>query len=140
MTWRRSYDVPPPPLPDDDPLSQAGDPRYALLPDELLPRTECLRDVVQRMLPYWYDAIIPDLAAGRMPLVVAHGNSLRALVKHLDGISDADIAELNIPTGMPLVYELDNQFRPVQRGGRYLDPEAAARAAEAVRAQGSAQH
>ncbi len=140
MTWRRSYDVPPPPLPDDDPLSQAGDPRYALLPDELLPRTECLRDVVQRMLPYWYDAIIPDVAAGRMPLVVAHGNSLRALVKHLDGISDADIAELNIPTGMPLVYELDNQFRPVQRGGRYLDPEAAAQAAEAVRAQGSAQH
>ena len=140
MTWRRSYDVPPPPLPDDDPLSQAGDPRYALLPDELLPRTECLRDVVQRMLPYWYDAIIPDLAAGMMPLVVAHGNSLRALVKHLDGISDADIAELNIPTGMPLVYELDDQFRPVQRGGRYLDPEAAAQAAEAVRAQGSAQH
>jgi 2,3-bisphosphoglycerate-dependent phosphoglycerate mutase len=140
MTWRRSYDVPPPPLPDDDPLSQAGDPRYALLPDELLPRTECLRDVVQRMLPYWYDAIVPDLAAGRMPLVVAHGNSLRALVKHLDGIGDADIAELNIPTGMPLVYELDDRFRPVQRGGRYLDPEAAAQAAEAVRAQGSAKH
>ena len=140
MTWRRSYDVPPPPLPDDDPLSQAGDPRYALLPDELLPRTECLRDVVQRMLPYWYDAIVPDLAAGRMPLVVAHGNSLRALVKHLDGISDADIAELNIPTGMPLVYELDDRFQPVQRGGRYLDPEAAAQAAEAVRAQGSAKH
>ena len=134
--WRRSYDVPPPPLPDDDPLSQAGDPRYALLPDELLPRTECLRDVVQRMLPYWYDAIIPDLAAGRIALVVAHGNSLRALVKHLDGISDADIAELNIPTGMPLVYELDDRFRPVQRGGRYLDPEAAAEAAEAVRTQG----
>jgi len=140
MTWRRSYDVPPPPLPDDDPLSQAGDPRYALLPDELLPRTECLRDVVLRMLPYWYDAIVPDLAAGRMPLVVAHGNSLRALVKHLDGISDADIAELNIPTGMPLVYELDDRFQPVQRGGRYLDPEAAAQAAEAVRAQGSAKH
>jgi len=140
MTWRRSYDVPPPPLADDDPLSQAGDPRYALLPDELLPRAECLRDVVQRMLPYWYDAIIPDVAAGRMPLVVAHGNSLRALVKHLDGISDADIAELNIPTGMPLVYELDDGFRPVQRGGRYLDPEAAAQAAEAVRAQGSAHH
>ncbi len=140
ITWRRSFDVPPPPLPDDDPLSQAGDPRYALLPDELLPRTECLRDVVQRMLPYWYDAIVPDLAAGRMPLVVAHGNSLRALVKHLDGIGDADIAELNIPTGMPLVYELDDRFRPVQRGGRYLDPEAAAQAAEAVRAQGSAKH
>jgi 2,3-bisphosphoglycerate-dependent phosphoglycerate mutase len=136
MLWRRSYDVPPPPLPDDDPLSQAGDPRYALLPPELLPRTECLRDVVLRMLPYWYDGIIPDLAAGRMTLVVAHGNSLRALVKHLDGISDADIAELNIPTGMPLVYELDDSFRPVRPGGRYLDPEAAAQAAEAVRAQG----
>jgi 2,3-bisphosphoglycerate-dependent phosphoglycerate mutase len=136
MLWRRSYDVPPPPLPDGDPLSQAGDPRYALLPPELLPRTECLSDVVLRMLPYWYDEIIPDLAAGRMTLVVAHGNSLRALVKHLDGISDADIAELNIPTGMPLVYELDDEFRPVLPGGQYLDPEAAAQAAEAVRAQG----
>jgi 2,3-bisphosphoglycerate-dependent phosphoglycerate mutase len=137
MLWRRSYDVPPPPLADDDPLSQASDPRYALLPDDLLPRTECLRDVVQRMLPYWYDAIIADLAADRTPLVVAHGNSLRALVKHLDGISDADIAELNIPTGMPLVYVLDARFRPVQPGGRYLDPQAAAQAAEAVRAQGA---
>jgi 2,3-bisphosphoglycerate-dependent phosphoglycerate mutase len=137
MLWRRSYDVPPPPLPDDDPLSQVGDPRYALLPDELLPRTECLRDVVERMLPYWYDAIVTDLAAGFTPVVVAHGNSLRALIKHLDGISDADIAELNIPTGMPLVYELDDRFRPVQLGGQYLDPEAAAQAAEAVRAQGS---
>jgi 2,3-bisphosphoglycerate-dependent phosphoglycerate mutase len=136
MIWRRSYDVPPPPLPDDDPLSQAADPRYAELPSELLPRTECLRDVLLRMLPYWYDAIIPDLAAGRTPLVVAHGNSLRALVKHLDGISDGEIADLNIPTGMPLVYELDDSFRPVQAGGRYLDPEAAAAAAEAVRAQG----
>ena len=135
MTWRRSYDVPPPPIPDDDPLSQAGDPRYALLPPELLPRAECLRDVVARMLPYWYDAIIGDLAAGRAVLVVAHGNSLRALVKHLDGISDADIAELNIPTGMPLVYELDAQYRPAGPG-RYLDPEAAAQAAEAVRSQG----
>ena len=136
MLWRRSYDVPPPPLPDDDPLSQAGDPRYALLPPELLPRTECLRDVVLRMLPYWYDGILPDLAADRIALVVAHGNSLRALVKHLDGISDDDIAELNIPTGMPLVYELDEKFRPVRPGGQYLDPEAAAQAAEAVRAQG----
>jgi 2,3-bisphosphoglycerate-dependent phosphoglycerate mutase len=136
MVWRRSYDVPPPPIDDDDPLSQAGDPRYALLPPDLLPRTECLRDVLLRMLPYWYDSIAPDLAAGRMTLVVAHGNSLRALVKHLDGISDADISELNIPTGMPLVYELDDQFRPLQAGGRYLDPEAAAQAAEAVRAQG----
>jgi 2,3-bisphosphoglycerate-dependent phosphoglycerate mutase len=136
MTWRRSYDVPPPPLPDDDPMSQASDPRYAQLPDELLPRTECLRDVVDRLLPYWHDQIIADLAAGRTVLVVAHGNSLRALVKHLDGISDADIAELNIPTGMPLVYDLDDRFRPVTPGGRYLDPDAAAAAAEAVRSQG----
>jgi 2,3-bisphosphoglycerate-dependent phosphoglycerate mutase len=134
--WRRSYDVPPPPLPDDDPLSQASDPRYALLPDELLPRTECLRDVLLRLLPYWYDAIIPDLASGQAVLIVAHGNSLRALVKHLDGISDAEIAELNVPTGMPLVYELGERFRPVTPGGRYLDPEAAELAAEAVRQQG----
>jgi len=134
--WRRSYDVPPPPLPDDDPLSQAADPRYTQLPAELLPRTECLRDVLLRMLPYWYDAIIPDLAAGRTTLIVAHGNSLRALVKHLDGISDAEIADLNIPTGMPLVYELDSGFRSVEAGGRYLDPAAAAAAAEAVRSQG----
>jgi 2,3-bisphosphoglycerate-dependent phosphoglycerate mutase len=134
--WRRSYDVPPPPLPDDDPLSQASDPRYALLPDELLPRTECLRDVLLRLLPYWYDAIIADLAAGRTVVIVAHGNSLRALVKHLDGISDAEIAELNVPTGLPLVYELDERFRPVTPGGRYLDPEAAELAAEAVRQQG----
>jgi 2,3-bisphosphoglycerate-dependent phosphoglycerate mutase len=136
MLWRRSYDVPPPPLADDDPLSQAGDPRYALLPDEVLPRTECLRDVVARMLPYWHDAIIPDLAAGRMVIVVAHGNSLRALVKHLDDISDDDISELNIPTGMPLVYELDSRFRPTGPG-RYLDPEAAAAGAAAVAAQGA---
>ncbi len=134
--WRRSYDVPPPPLPDDDPLSQVADPRYAQLPPELLPRTECLRDVLVRMLPYWYDAIIPDLAAGRTTLVVAHGNSLRALVKHLDDIGAAEIADLNIPTGMPLVYELGDGFRPVQPGGQYLDPEAAAAAAEAVRSQG----
>lgn len=136
MIWRRSYDVPPPPLADDDPLSQAADPRYAQLPDELLPRTECLRDVLARLLPYWHDQLIPDLAAGRTVLVVAHGNSLRALVKHLDDISDGDIAELNVPTGMPLVYDLDERFRPVTRGGRYLDPEAAELAAEAVRAQG----
>jgi 2,3-bisphosphoglycerate-dependent phosphoglycerate mutase len=136
MLWRRSYDVPPPPLPDDDPLSQAHDPRYAHLPHELRPRTECLKDVLYRLLPYWYDALVADLVAGRTPLVVAHGNSLRALVKHLDGISDAEIAELNIPTGIPLVYELDADFRPKLAGGRYLDPEAAAVAAEAVRAQG----
>jgi 2,3-bisphosphoglycerate-dependent phosphoglycerate mutase len=136
MLWRRSYDVPPPPIDDDDPLSQSGDPRYAGLPPELLPRSECLKDVVGRMLPYWYDVIVADLTAGRTPLIVAHGNSLRALAKHLDGISDAAIAALNIPTGLPLVYELDDDFRPVTPGGRYLDPEAAAEAAEAVANQG----
>jgi 2,3-bisphosphoglycerate-dependent phosphoglycerate mutase len=136
MTWRRSYDIPPPPIADDDPLSPAGDPRYATLPPELMPRTECLKDVLGRMLPYWYDAIVPDLAAGRAVLVVAHGNSLRALVKHLDGISDDAIAELNIPTGIPLLYELDAEFRPTVAGGRYLDPEAAVTAAEAVKNQG----
>ena len=136
MLWRRSYDVPPPPIADDDPLSQSGDPRYASLPPEARPKTECLKDVVARMLPYWYDAVVPDLNTGQNVLVVAHGNSLRALVKHLDGISDAAIAELNIPTGIPLVYELDDAFRPEVPGGRYLDPEAAAEAAEAVKNQG----
>ena len=136
MLWRRSYDVPPPPIADDDPLSQSGDARYAGMPPELRPRTECLKDVVARMLPYWYDAVVPDLNDGQTALIVAHGNSLRALVKHLDGISDAAIAELNIPTGIPLVYELDDAFRPAVPGGRYLDPEAAAEAAEAVKNQG----
>jgi len=136
MLWRRSYDVPPPPIADDDPLSQWADPRYAGLPPELRPRTECLKDVMARMLPYWYDAVVPDLDHGLTVLIVAHGNSLRALVKHLDGISDAAIAELNIPTGIPLVYELDDAFRPAVPGGRYLDPEAAAEAAEAVKNQG----
>jgi 2,3-bisphosphoglycerate-dependent phosphoglycerate mutase len=135
MLWRRSYDVPPPPIADDDPLSQSADPRYAGLPPELRPRTECLKDVMARMLPYWYDAVVPDLGHGLTVLIVAHGNSLRALVKHLDGISDATIAQLNIPTGIPLVYELDDAYRPVVPGGRYLDPEAAAEAAEAVRNQ-----
>jgi 2,3-bisphosphoglycerate-dependent phosphoglycerate mutase len=136
MLWRRSYDVPPPPIADDDQYSQAADVRYAGLPPEARPRTECLADVLHRMLPYWYDAIVPELAASRTVLVVAHGNSLRALVKHLDGISDDDIAALNIPTGIPLVYQLDDAFRPVTKGGSYLDPEAAAEAAEAVRNQG----
>ena len=134
MLWRRSYDTPPPPIADDDEFSQFGDARYAVLPPELLPRTECLKDVVDRMLPYWYDEIVPDLAAGRTVLVVAHGNSLRALVKHLDQISDADIAGLNIPTGIPLRYELDGDLRPVSSG--YLDPEAAASAIQAVANQG----
>jgi 2,3-bisphosphoglycerate-dependent phosphoglycerate mutase len=136
MLWRRSYDVPPPPIADDDQFSQSGDPRYSDLPPEARPRTECLKDVVARLLPYWYDAVVPDLNRGETVLVVAHGNSLRALVKHLDGIGDAAIAELNIPTGIPLAYELDDAYRPVVPGGRYLDPEAAAEAAEAVRNQG----
>jgi 2,3-bisphosphoglycerate-dependent phosphoglycerate mutase len=136
MVWRRSYDTPPPPLDDADPMSQSKDPRYAALPPETRPRTECLRDVLWRMLPYWQDAIVPDLVTSQTVLVVAHGNSLRALVKHLDGISDDDISGLDIPTGIPLVYELDDAFRPVTRGGRYLDPEAALAAAEAVRNQG----
>ncbi|MEU4542314.1 phosphoglyceromutase [Nonomuraea dietziae] len=136
MLWRRSYDVPPPPLDDNDEYSQAGDVRYAALPSELMPRTECLKDVVDRMLPYWYDSIVPDLVAGRTVLVVAHGNSLRALVKHLDGISDEDIAGLNIPTGIPLRYELDADFHPLVRGGEYLDPAAAKAAIEAVANQG----
>jgi 2,3-bisphosphoglycerate-dependent phosphoglycerate mutase len=136
MLWRRSYDTPPPPIADDDEYSQAGDPRYAGLPPELMPRTECLKDVVVRMLPYWYDAIVPDLLTMGIVLVAAHGNSLRALVKHLDGISDADIAALNIPTGIPLRYDLDGSFRPTTRGGTYLDPEAAREAAAAVANQG----
>jgi 2,3-bisphosphoglycerate-dependent phosphoglycerate mutase len=138
MLWRRSYDTPPPPIEDEDPWSQAGDVRYAGLPPELRPRTECLKDVLERMLPYWYDCIVPDLRLGRLVLVAAHGNSLRALVKHLDGIADEDIADLNIPTGVPLLYELDGEFHPLQRGGRYLDPVAAAASIEAVKNQGRA--
>ncbi len=136
MLWRRSYDVPPPPIADDDEFSQAADPRYATLPSELKPKTECLKDVVGRMLPYWYDAIVPDLAAAKTVLVVAHGNSLRALVKHLDQISDDAIAALNIPTGIPLMYRLDADMRPIVAGGEYLDPQAAATAAAAVANQG----
>ncbi|GAB2974836.1 phosphoglyceromutase [Nocardioides montaniterrae] len=131
--WRRSYDVPPPPLDDSDEFSQAGDPRYA---DIEVPRTECLKDVVARLVPYWEEAIVPDLRAGRTVLVTAHGNSLRALVKHLDGISDEDIAALNIPTAQPLVYRLDEDLKPLVAGGEYLDPEAAAAAAAAVANQG----
>ena len=136
MAWRRSYDVPPPPIDVDNEFSQFDDPRYAFLPSEARPLTECLADVVVRMLPYWYDSIVPDLRSGATVLVTAHGNSLRALVKHLDGISDADIAALNIPTGIPLHYELDDDLRPVTPGGRYLDPDAAKAAIEAVKNQG----
>jgi len=135
MLWRRSYDTPPPPIARGDEFSQEGDPRYAGLGGEM-PATECLKDVVTRLVPYWDNDIRTDLDAGRIVLVVAHGNSLRALVKHLDGISDDDIAALNIPTGMPLVYELDDALAPLTRGGRYLDPEAAAAAAAAVANQG----
>jgi 2,3-bisphosphoglycerate-dependent phosphoglycerate mutase len=136
MTWRRSYDTPPPPIADDDEYSQAGDPRYGDLPPELRPRTECLADVVDRMLPYWYDAIVPDLRLGHLVLVSAHGNSLRALVKHLDGMSDEAVVSLNIPTGIPLLYELDQSMRPTTTGGEYLDPDAAAEAIQAVANQG----
>ncbi|TDD66139.1 phosphoglyceromutase [Jiangella aurantiaca] len=136
MLWRRSYDTPPPPIDPGDEFAQTGDPRYADLPPELLPATECLKDVLGRFLPYWYDAIVPDLRRGQTVAVVAHGNSLRALVKHLDDISDDAIAGLNIPTGVPLLYELDESLRPVTRGGEYLDPEAAAAAIEAVKNQG----
>jgi 2,3-bisphosphoglycerate-dependent phosphoglycerate mutase len=134
MTWRRSFDVPPPPLDDDSEFSQANDPRYADLGAEL-PRTESLKLVIDRMLPYWKSDITVDLAAGKTVLVTAHGNSLRALVKQLDGISDEDIAELNIPTGIPLVYKLGDDFMPV-KPGEYLDPDAAAAGAAAVAAQG----
>ena len=136
MLWRRSYDTPPPPLSPENTYTQFDDPRYAFLPSEARPLTECLKDVVIRMLPYWYDSIVPDLRAGNVTLVAAHGNSLRALVKHLDGISDEDIAGLNIPTGIPLLYELDDDLRPTTPGGRYLDPDAAAAAIEAVKNQG----
>jgi len=136
MLWRRSYDVPPPALEREAEYSQFHDPRYAALPPEARPQTECLKDVLVRALPYWYDAIVPDLRPGATVLVAAHGNSLRALVKHLDGISDADIAGLNIPTGIPLLYELDDDLAPITPGGRYLDPAAAQASIEAVKNQG----
>jgi len=132
--WRRSYDTPPPPLPDDE-FGEAGDPRYADLLDSV-PRTESLKDVVERILPYWYDAIVPDLRQHSVVLVVAHGNSLRALKKHLDGLSDEDVLGLNVPTGIPLYYELDDKTLRAARPATYLDPEAAAVAIEAVANQG----
>jgi 2,3-bisphosphoglycerate-dependent phosphoglycerate mutase len=133
--WRRSYDTPPPEIKADNAFDIGSDLRYANLAPDVVPKTECLADVVVRLLPYWYDSIVPDLRAGRVVLVVAHGNSLRALVKHLEGIGDDDIADLNIPTGNPLVYNLDEVFKPVG-AGRYLDPEAAAAGVAAVAAQG----
>jgi len=136
MTWRRSYSTPPPAIEPGSEFSQDTDPRYAFLPPEARPATECLADVVVRMLPYWYDAIVPDLRSGRTVLVTAHGNSLRALVKHLDGMGDDEVVGLNIPTGVPLRYDLDADLRPTTPGGQYLDPAAAAAAIEAVKNQG----
>jgi 2,3-bisphosphoglycerate-dependent phosphoglycerate mutase len=135
MLWRRSYDTPPPPIDPTDEYSQAGDPRYAALGANL-PRTECLADVVARLLPYWHETIVPDLRSGATVLLAAHGNSLRALVKHLDGVSDSAIAGLNIPTGVPLRYDLDDDLRPTNPGGTYLDPHAAEASIAAVANQG----
>ncbi|MDR0366736.1 MAG: phosphoglyceromutase [Bifidobacteriaceae bacterium] len=135
MTWRRSYDVPPPEIELGSQYSQDGEIRYA---DAPLVRTEALKNVLERALPYWQEAIVPDLVAGHTVMVAAHGNSLRALVKHLDLISDQAIAGLNIPTGIPLVYELDSDLKPKVPGGRYLDPDAAKAAIEAVANQGKA--
>jgi 2,3-bisphosphoglycerate-dependent phosphoglycerate mutase len=133
--WRRSFDVPPPVIEDGSEFSQDSDPRYSQLGADL-PRTECLKDVVTRMLPYWHDAIVPDLKKGHTVLVTAHGNSLRALVKHLDGVSDEDIAGLNIPTGIPLLYSLNADLTPQVKGGEYLDLDAARDAIAAVANQG----
>lgn len=139
--WRRSYDIPPPPLADDDERHARFDPRYAALAPELVPASECLKDVVERVLPYWYDAVVPDLRTGRVVLIAAHGNSLRALIKHLDDISDDDIADLNLPTGVPFVYELGDNLRPTEArpplGRAVGDPDAIAAAAAAVAAQAS---
>ena len=134
MEWRRSFDVPPPVIDPADEYAQTDDPRYAGI-DGDVPGTESLKLVIDRMLPYWENEIVPDLQAGKTVLVAAHGNSLRGLVKHLDGISDEDIAALNIPTGIPLVYELGDDLKPLGPG-RYLDPEAAAAGAAAVASQG----
>jgi 2,3-bisphosphoglycerate-dependent phosphoglycerate mutase len=133
MGWRRSYDATPPPLSRTAEHSQLSDPRYETLPPEARPRAESLREVSARLLPYWYDAIVPDLLAGGCVLVVSHGNTLRALVKHLDSMPDDQIADLDIPTGIPLVYELGPDMRPDALGGQYLDPHAARDAIEAIR-------
>jgi 2,3-bisphosphoglycerate-dependent phosphoglycerate mutase len=134
LIWRRSFDVPPPPVAADSEHHPANDTRYAALPPEVLPATECLADVLVRMLPYWQDAIVPDLRAGKTVLVTAHGNSLRALVMHLNGLTEDEVVALNIPTGMPLRFELDDNMRPTS--SEYLDPSAAQAAAEAVANQG----
>src|SRR5690606_17935198 len=136
MIWRRSYESPPAPIDPNDGYANFNDAKYAALPSEARPANECLKDALHRALPYWYDQIVPDLRAGKVTLIAAHGNSLRALVKHLDGVSDTDIVGLNIPTGIPLVYDLDGDLKPTVPGGRYLDPEAAAASIEAVKNQG----
>lgn len=133
--WRRSFDVPPPPIDDNDKYSQFGDPRYADLGSDL-PKTECLKDVITRMIPYLNGEITDDMNAGKTVLVTAHGNSIRAMVKHIDCISDADIAGVNIPTGIPLFYEFGDNWEPIKKGGEYLDPDAAKAAIEAVANQG----
>lgn len=135
MEWRRSYDTPPPEIDPDNEYAQTDDARYAFLPE--VPRTECLKDVVERFTPYYIDSVLPEVLAGKNVMIAAHGNSLRALVKYLDNISDEDIAGLNIPTGMPLVYEFDADGNVTNPGGTYLDPEAAAAGAAAVANQGN---
>ena len=135
MSWRRSYDTPPPPIEQGSEFSQDTDPRYADIDGG--PLTECLKDVVARFVPYYEGTIVPDLKAGKTVLIAAHGNSLRALVKYLDGMSDEDVVALNFPTGIPLRYDLDDDLKPLVTGGEYLDPEAAAAGAAAVAAQGS---
>jgi 2,3-bisphosphoglycerate-dependent phosphoglycerate mutase len=135
--WRRAYDTPPPPLPDGDPRIDADDPRYADIPAGQFPRTECLKDTVARFVPYWLETIAPTVKTGKRVIIAAHGNSLRALIKYLDNVSDADIVELNIPTAQPLVYELDADLKPIKH--YYLgDPEAIKKAMEAVANQGKA--
>jgi 2,3-bisphosphoglycerate-dependent phosphoglycerate mutase len=135
MAWRRSYDTPPPPIEKGSEFSQDADPRYADIGGG--PLTECLADVVERFVPYFTEVIVPDLRAGKTVLIAAHGNSLRALVKHLDKMSDEDVVGLNIPTGIPLRYDLDENLKPIIAGGTYLDPEAAAAGAAAVASQGA---
>jgi 2,3-bisphosphoglycerate-dependent phosphoglycerate mutase len=136
MLWRRSFDVPPPPIDPDNQYAQNKDPKYSNMAPSEIPLTECLKDVVTRVIPYWKESIIPELQSGKTVLIVAHGNSLRALIKYLEDISDDDIAKLNLPTGIPLLYKLDENFKPIKKGGDYLDPDAAAEAIAAVANQG----
>jgi len=136
MLWRRSYDVPPPPIDPNDKYAQNNDPKYKDMQTSDIPLTECLKDVVKRVIPYWQESIVPELESGKTVLVVAHGNSLRALIKYLENISDEDIAKLNLPTGIPLLYRLDENLKPIVFGGEYLDPQAAKEAIDAVANQG----